>query len=83
MLVEFPFIWLNNLKFMGCRILFLMRNIYFVKPWTSLPGMATSLPFPSPFKKNLFHRSKLNWAYSGVMIVTLVTMNLVTTFQYS
>jgi len=80
MFVEFPFIWLTNLKFVGRRIFFHEKYLFcHALDSTARDGHTTFIPPPK--KKN--SSTGRNWAYSGVMTLTLVTMNMVTTLQYS
>jgi len=45
--IEFPFFWLNNIKFVKCKISnLLIENIHFAAPWTITSGMAARI---SPF----------------------------------
>ena len=56
--IEFPFFWLNNLKFIKCKISqILIENIHFAAPWTIATWIAARIsPFISatPLLKRIF-----------------------------
>jgi hypothetical protein len=48
--VEFPVIWINDLRFVQCRkVKFFIQDIYFADPRRMPPGPFAPLATPSPF----------------------------------